>query len=546
MAKKEVSIILRARNMMAAGLASAGKSLQSFGQTAAHVGAFFAKAFLAAGAAIVAFSTKALMAYSVQEKAEKAAEAALRAYGDEVDNNVANIKRFAAAIQDETGIADESTIAQAARLRLLGVAPDQLEAATKATIALAKAGMGEDTAMKAVAAAMEGNFEQLTRYLPALKSATTEAEKAAIVNDFLTAGYAAQKDELDTVSGQWGALKGRVGDAFEAIGGAIAQQGVLTGMLKRAGDAVKGLGDRIAAWAAAGGVANMIQTFKLFGANVQDTMSRVSAYVHYGLTDAWESVKWFGDAASTVFKNAGKIIENTWRGATEQAGYYIAKLYAKITKQEWNLQPPKMADIMAGVEDIPKKSGEAAAELFRQLDELDKKHAAKQAAIADKMISIADEKAAAVEQGSAVEVAAAERIEVAKVNGIKAIEDEIAAVKKKMAIHGEMAKKTIADILAEQKAREDAGKAWDKDVRRAAQLEARQKRGARLSKRDQKWLAAFGQIQAARQGLQAGQGALNQAQKQLAAMQDQGKKLVDIRDELKKTRDDLNKLLQRG
>jgi ribosomal protein L30E len=339
--KKEVSVIISAKNAMAAGLSRAGAALKNFGASAARIGAAFAKSFLVAGTAIAGFATKAVMAFSVQEKAEKQAEAALAAWGDEVNNNVANIKRFAAAIQDETGIGDENTIARAAKLKMLGVEADQLEAATKATIALGKAGMGEEQAIKAVAMARNGEFTMLQRYIPALRSANSEAEKAAIVNDFLAKGYEAQKAELDTVAGRWTELKGRIGDALENIGGAIVKSTGLNQWLAKMSERVNQVGKSIANWVAGGGVERMIDTFKLFAINVRETFDQIGAYAKFGMENAWENVKWFGTAAVQVFKNAGSVIKATWENTTDQAGYYLAKLHAKMTGVEWNLQPQR-------------------------------------------------------------------------------------------------------------------------------------------------------------------------------------------------------------
>lgn len=546
MAKKEISILIKARNMLAAGLASAGASLKRFGQSAARIGKMFAKGFIAAGAALTAFAVKGLTAYAVQEKAEKSAEAALRAYGDEIENNLANIKRFAAAIQDETGIGDENLISRAARLRLLGVEADQLEAATKATIALGKAGMDEEQAMKAVALAMEGDFMQLQRYLPALKTATSEAEKVAAVNEFLTRGYAAQKDELNTVAGRWKELKDRMGDAWEEVGKAIAQNDTLSGALAKASEKVKALGGAIAKWVGGGGVARMADTFKNFGVEVRHTFSSISEYAKFGILNAWESVKWFGSASQTTFRNVASIVENTWKNATDTIGYHLARLHAKATGQEWNIAPPNLRDVFEGVEEIPEKSKRAAQELEAAMAQLDAERVARIKVIADAAVEAEEDVADAAKGAAAAEVAAQEKIEIARVNPIKAIEQEIKLAKEKMRIHGEMARKSIADILAEAKAREDAAKEWQKDEKKADTLRRKQAAGTRLSKKDAKWLAAFGQIEGARAGIAGAAARLGAAQQQFAAMKDQGEKLVDIKEEVAALHKDLTQLLERG
>jgi len=60
MATKEISIILRAKNAMAAGLSKAGAALKSFGASAVNLGKQMAIGFLAAGTAVAGMAAKAL------------------------------------------------------------------------------------------------------------------------------------------------------------------------------------------------------------------------------------------------------------------------------------------------------------------------------------------------------------------------------------------------------------------------------------------------------------------------------------------------------
>jgi hypothetical protein len=249
MAKREISIVLKAKNELAVGLAKAKDAITSFGESALSIGKWVGGAFIAAGAAIGAFAAKALSAYAAQEAATNSVRAAFRAYGEEVDQNTKAIQELSSAIQDETGVADENIGARVARLKMLGVETKALGDAARATVALAAYGMEEEAAIKAVAQAREGNFGMLERYIPALRSATTETEKAAIVNDYLTRGYAAQKEQLGTISGAWVAFKGRIGDVWEEFGALIAQGGTVTRMLDFASEKIKQFGLAIAEYA---------------------------------------------------------------------------------------------------------------------------------------------------------------------------------------------------------------------------------------------------------------------------------------------------------
>ena len=248
MAKKELSITLRARNALMSGIAGARRTLMQFGGWVTGLGRRMAYAFLGAGAGLAGFVALTARAYAKQERAEKSLASALASHGENVDALLPKLKAAAAAIQDQTGVGDEQTLQTMASLKLLGVHTDALEQAAKATIALKSAGVEEAQATKMVALATAGNYTMLSRYLHALRTATSKTEKAAAVNDFLSKGYKQQCDLLNTTGGAWQALRGRVGDVLKEFGKAINKSDALTGLLRRAGDAVKRFGERITAY----------------------------------------------------------------------------------------------------------------------------------------------------------------------------------------------------------------------------------------------------------------------------------------------------------
>lgn len=539
MADKKVSIIIAAKNALAAGLSSAGASLQKFGKSAARIGKMFAGAFLVAGTAVAGFAAKALSAFAVQDRATKQVEASFRAYGEEIKANTENVKRFAAAIQDETGKSDESTMALAAKLKLLGVETEGLEAATKATIALGKAGMGEEQAAKAVAAAIEGDFQALTRYIPALKTATTDAEKAAAVNDFVTKGYAAQKDELNSLSGQWEAFKGRVGDVWEIFGDLIAQDATLSGMLKNAADKVKEFGESVQRWMAGGGVARAIATWENFFEAIRHGFAVTSARINIGIASLMDGIQSqlpklkafvlssLAVVAPTVanVKNAAMAVKDAIEKNADVAQDRTLAAMA-VMEQEEARHAAKVAELTA------KQTGEVVTAAQAEVAVVEKAQeqiivakentAKREAALRKKAQSLA-------EQLADKEKAIAER----------AANEEIAAMEKAQAKREEVAKKTVQGILAEQEAQRAVAKQWERDQAQARRLRAREAAGAKLSKKQQEWLAAFGQIEAAKGGLQVGAQNIQHAKDQLAMMQDQGKRLGDIKAELEKTRQQL-------
>jgi hypothetical protein len=428
MAKREISIVLKAKNELAVGLAQAKSAISDFGESALRIGKLFAGAFLAAGTAIAGFATKALSAYSVQETSVKSLEGALRAYGEEVEVNSKRIQDMASAIQDETGVADENLIARAARLRLLGVEVGQMDEALRATVALAAVGMEEEAAIKAVAMAREGNYNALSRYIPALRTAATEEEKALILQDFLTKGYEQQKATLDTLGGQWNALKGRVGDAWEEFGRAIAQNDTIKAALESAGEAVKNFGARVREWVDSGGVENATAQVKFFG-------EYASYYFMLASNTAHLAFSTLGDTLAMPFRYAVGVIkgfvEVNIQAFTYMADYAVA-VFEKIKRPFSAFEPPDtskvigafgyMVDALAASE-IRKNNLTRDALLVREQLHID--HARRVSEIGDSQLeALARQNARAIEQDRIARQASVEASQQAG-EQIKAIAEDV-------------------------------------------------------------------------------------------------------------------------
>jgi len=434
--------------------------------------------------------------------------------------------------------------------------------------------MGEEQAMKAVVGAMNGNFAALGKFLPALKETSSATEKAQIVNDFLTRGYAQQKDALNTIGGKWGQLKNHIGNAIEEVGAAIAQNGVLTGVIDRAGEAVKGLGDKISAWVASGGLQILINTLQLFGENVRTTFTTSIIYAEGFFMGG------IYNPAKAAFQYVTTII-GTWMlgvvAAFQYVGGFAEAMWEKIKSPTSKFTPPDLSAWKESLVDFAKSfTGEFVDKVpnaFQRMNEKllaeSQRHAAKESAIsAEQLAKYKSDSEKKVE----AETKAQDELNVAKANNAdeieklkkeeeklnadlanaekdamqKRLDGNLDAFQKQQAAREELANKTIDAILEEQKAEEEKNKQDERNQRKAERLEKRMSRGAKLSKKDAKWLEAFNRINEAKGGLAAGAGNVAAAQQQIAALNDQGKKLTDIRIELEKVHGDLKNLLERG
>jgi len=510
--KKEISIVLRAKNSMAAGLGKAAKSLKAFGGSAMRIGGMFAKAFLAAGVAIAGFAAKAISAYAIQETAERSLIAAMNAHGEAGEALIPSLKRVAAAIQDETGAADESTLAGMAKMRMLGVQTAKLGEAAKGVIALKAVGLQEEAAQKAVAMAMQGSYDMLNRYLPALRMTKDETEKANIVNEFFAKGYEQQEGLLDTVGGQWKVLQGRIGDVWEEIGKAIMQNEGLMVSLTRAGEAVKEFGAKVSEWVEGGGVIRLIAGFKLFYNN---------ASYYFKLVGNTASVTWaaLSDGADTAISYVKNVVtewKNAFVAELKYMGAYAAAVWKSI-KTLSKLEPPDMTAMLEAdakfYKAIAGSSGIVTEQTEKALaarEKIHKEHAKREeeieAELTKNLIQKQDEIAEARKKAAEAEKKAAEattavvekETDKQKKTKLKLLKDELSEIKKQKAAVEALAKSRVQTVIDKAQAAKDEAKSRAKDDEKAAELAGREKRGARLSRKDKEFLDAYNKIEMAK------------------------------------------------
>ncbi len=555
MADKSISIILRVKSAIAAGLGKAWGDLKKFGAGVARVGKQIAKGMLVAGAAIAGMVAKALSSYAQEERAERDLVSSLQAFGEASKGTVEGLKEIAAQIQNETAVGDENTISRMARMRLLGVETDMLGDAAKAVIALAAAGMEEDAAMKAVAAAQRGNFDMLTRYLPALKTARSETEKAAIVNDFLSRGYAQSKAQLDTVGGAWAVLEGRVGDVWEELGKIISQNAGVKRALQQAAEGVRKMGVALGSWASAGGVSKMIGDVKRFAENIRhffaDAGNKI-AFTWYNTRDV--IVGFFRYIENIAKGNIGVLVARF-----KYFGDYVAEVWETVKHPiAHEFAPPSTAGIEAAqkaLSDTIEKGAyqqsedtAAAAQVmedeytkhFRRIEEIDQEtndairdNAAEttgaiEGEVGSLVIAYRNLNQVAEDLRKTLADLYTERESAARDAAIKAMEDEIRLIEEKIAAQQKLADMTVQEFLEQQKARKAQDRADAKDNQRELRLRQKMQRGTKLSRADQDFLKAREAVFGAKGNIAQLNPQLAAAKEQLAAMQDQGKKLVDI------------------
>ncbi len=572
---REVSILIRAKNLMQRELARAGAALQKFGQSAKRIGAFFGKAFLGAGAALVGFAAKAIHAYAGLEKSTAGLAASLESYGENSKAVLPVLRAQAKAIQDATGQTHAQTFAVMNQLKLQGVHTDKLADATKGVMALKRAGMAEEAASRAMTAATMGNFQALTRYIPELRVATDEADKLRIVNEFLSRGYSAQQDELNTVAGQWENLKGRVGDVWEAIGAAIAQNDILTNALARASDAVKRFSERVADWAGSGGAANLIATAQHFFEIMRNgfmVASNASHRFFAGLGDAGESVFKYvigiGDqwnkSMLTHFRGMVSVVKaafNAIRSPSREAFREIGRA-AKQAAQDSIDASIDMARAFANGDAIVTTRTDKALAARRALEQ---QHAANVEKInadhiarlngqtqervqseKDAIGDVIDAKALAVAEEQALKKRQADLEKQIASARHREAQERINDLRAQQSEQQRLASMTVKQYIDEQREAEKAAKAEERreknDAAREKRIRATLARGGRIHDNERRFLQAREAITGARE-LPA---EIKRAEQQLAEMRDQNRTLADLLAEQKSVHTDLKRLLAMG
>jgi len=264
MADKKVNLIISLKDGVSSGLAGIRNGISATATAFKKI----AVAGVGATTVIIGGLTALAKAYAGQETANKKMAATFKALGENGEQAVKKWGKFATAIQRTTTLGDEEVMGLVTLAKTMGVANDRIESVTKGAIGLSKAfGLDLNSAMKMSVLAMNGEYEMLGRYIPALRSATTESEKAAIVQKAMAAGFDVAKAELGTIAGAWTALKGVIGDAMETAGEAIFGGGGLATGLKRVKERIIELTENgtITKWAeqAKAGLLAVVETIKM-------------------------------------------------------------------------------------------------------------------------------------------------------------------------------------------------------------------------------------------------------------------------------------------
>jgi len=163
---------------------------------------------------------KSIKAWQAQEKAENDVSAALRSTGQEVKNNTKLLKEQMSAIQKVTSYSDEYLLSLAAMSIGMGASAKEAGDMVKTAIGFAKK-LGREISPEIVKYALQiqlGQLEALQEMVPQLRTVTAQAEKLAIVQQFVAEGYQAANAEMDVQTGRLKLLREAIGNVLEQLG----------------------------------------------------------------------------------------------------------------------------------------------------------------------------------------------------------------------------------------------------------------------------------------------------------------------------------------
>lgn len=166
-----------------------------------------------------------ISASNTQEMAEGRLTASLTQRGLATEQHINKLKAMASEVQGLTTVGDEASLELMNTAVNMGIGFDDLGESLEGAIGLSKAfsgvGLSMETAIKGIALAREGEFSQLQRYIPALRSAQTETEKMTILKEAMANGFELAKAEAETGAGALEQYKNIVGDLKEDLGALV-------------------------------------------------------------------------------------------------------------------------------------------------------------------------------------------------------------------------------------------------------------------------------------------------------------------------------------
>ena len=641
MANKQISVIISAKNKMAAGLSAAGASLQKFGQSAKRIGQALAGAFVGFGTAIVGAMKRAetfrvqiaqiatissismaqagaevrklsvefglakdelskglydaLSAGVPQDNvfefmrvASKTAKAGAASVAESVDFLTTALNAFKIPASDAGKVADQlftavrlgkttvaelgqsfavvapiaaasgvklnEVLAAVATLTKQGTPTAQAMTQIRAAILAANATLGDGWAQTmSLQGAMGALSAQAGGSATEIQKLTGRVEGAMAVIGLTGQNAAMAAGDLEQLSGAAGAM----GEAFEKVADVAPMErlkNALDNVVIAVGNvAAAGLDTTVDGWT--GGIGSFAESLDRLG-KIPGAQEAVWALffedIKHGFIKILDVAGIAVDGIVEALMLVPRLVSFQWKkiGSNVKSGLDVAERHAR----EHANRMDEIARKQAEAQNAPSKDKPAETDAERGMRMMREASAQQDALVKASLERRAEEKKKADEKKLADElklnkelIALDKEWNEAAVDAAKdRAQKEIAALEKAQAKREEVSKKTVDMVLAEQQAQQNEADQWERSQNKARQLRQRQDAGAKLSKKQQEWLDAFGAIEKAKGGVGVGAQAVQHAKDQLAMLNDNGKKLGDIKLAIEVNNKQMKELMMRA
>jgi hypothetical protein len=177
------------------------------------------------------------------EQSTQRLSATLSMYGQNTTEVTTALRKQASAMQDLTGISDDTIRDMQAQAMNMGISVDRTQKLIKASVALGKVmNTGPQEAMKQLAKSTTGLVEETMRLVPGVQELTKEQLQAGEAIDLVAEKYGNLAGRpMDSMISQMDLATEAVGDFFEAMIVGISEEGTMTKFFKNMADEVKNL-----------------------------------------------------------------------------------------------------------------------------------------------------------------------------------------------------------------------------------------------------------------------------------------------------------------
>lgn len=370
-AKNQASKILddvgRSTQMMAANVsASAEKIKFSFGSIAAPLAILgTAIAAFKGGGELVGFLKSSASAFGDSEDATRKLAIAIDLSGMASQDSLEKHNALADSLQRTLNVEDEVTKGLMTQASMLGVADEKLDDVTKTAIGLATAmGTSLDDGLKKARLALDGNFREIEKLVPSIKSLATEEAKFEAILSLAEKGLIQKAAASDSMSQADDRAILSIGELMESVGAAVlplqamAYEGieiVVTALNAAFGPSIKSAGeffgsfkDMVIIGAKAFATAivtagtfvevawnNLGSVFEIVGASVLLSIETLRADMEQVLTVSIPAyVTWFADNFFNIMRDAGMAVISVFSNLGAIIGEIFGQIWLVITGQQ--------------------------------------------------------------------------------------------------------------------------------------------------------------------------------------------------------------------